>query len=103
MSIRYLFDGTPDLWHFARKGKIEPLPTTRVRATPTSLSDCEVPHFSFEASPSPSKLAAVLDALFLSPESEVVPSYASSPTVSETEKQSADGFRLPLCTVEGTF
>ncbi len=68
VSVRYLFDGTAYLWHFARREKIEPMPTSRLRATRTSLSDCEVPRFSSEASPaSLSQPATGQDVSFLSP------------------------------------
>ncbi len=79
VSVRYQFDGTQYLWHFVRKEKIEPPPTCRLKAMPTSLSDCEVARFSSEVSPSLSKSVAVLDISLLSTVSEAVPSDASSP------------------------
>ncbi len=67
VAVRYLYDGTPYLWHFGRREKIAPPMTSRPRAmSDASVPDREIARFSSGASPSPSKSAALSDLSALS-------------------------------------
>ncbi len=87
VAVHYLHDGTPYLWHFGQKEKIQLPILSRPRVmSDASVPDCEIAHFSFEASPSPSKSVAVSDLWALSAASVATPPPHSSPIVVDTQE-----------------